>query len=129
MNVLDENIPEAQRQLLRSWRIRVSQIGQDIGHQGMQDLNQVIPLLHSLRRPVLFTRDLGLFDRRLCHHNYAIVCLAVSAQEAASFIRRFLRQKSLNATAKRIGKVFRVSEVGIRYWQLLAEEPVEIEWD
>ncbi len=79
MNILDENIPESQRQLLRGWRIRVKQTGQDIGEQGMKDRQQIIPLLQALRRPVLFTRDLGFFDRRLCHRGYGIVCLAVGA--------------------------------------------------
>ena len=84
MNILDENIPEAQRQLLEGRRIRVKQVGQDIGRQGMKDKEQIIPLLRSLGRPVLFTRDLGLFERRLCHRSYGIVCLAVGADEAAS---------------------------------------------
>lgn len=37
MNILDENIPEGQRQLLRSWRIQTKQIVHDIGRQGMKD--------------------------------------------------------------------------------------------
>lgn len=31
MNVLDENIPENQRQLLRSWGISIRQIGLELG--------------------------------------------------------------------------------------------------
>ena len=31
MNILDENIPEDQRQLLRGWRIRARQVGHDVG--------------------------------------------------------------------------------------------------
>ena len=34
MNLLDENIPEHQRQLLRGWRISVRQIGVDVGDKG-----------------------------------------------------------------------------------------------
>jgi hypothetical protein len=49
MNLLDENIPESQRQLLRSWRIRVKQIGVDIGRQGMKDQEDIVPLLQSRR--------------------------------------------------------------------------------
>lgn len=45
MNILDENIPESQRQLLRSWRIRVRQIGYEVGRQGMKD-ERIIP--HTL---------------------------------------------------------------------------------
>ena len=45
MNILDENIPESQRQLLRSWRIRVRQIGHEIGSPGMKD-EEIISRLH-----------------------------------------------------------------------------------
>ena len=38
MNILDENIPESQRQLLRSWRIRTQQIGHELGRRGMKKL-------------------------------------------------------------------------------------------
>lgn len=41
MNILDENILEAQRLLLKNWRIRVKQIGQDIGQQGMKDFDAI----------------------------------------------------------------------------------------
>ena len=37
MNILDENIIASQRQLLRSWRIRVRQIGYDIAQKGISD--------------------------------------------------------------------------------------------
>ena len=36
------------------------QIGVELGHKGMQD-EEVIPFLLTLRRPTLFTRDLGLY--------------------------------------------------------------------
>jgi len=48
MNILDENINESQRQLLRSWRIRVRQIGVDVSHKGIQD-DEIIPFLLTLR--------------------------------------------------------------------------------
>ncbi len=93
MNVLDENILESQRQWLRSWRIPVRQIGHELGHKGMLD-EQLIPLLLTLRRPTLFTRDLGFYRRTLCHARYGVVVLAVGQYEAAHFIRRFLRQRA-----------------------------------
>ena len=49
MNLLDENIPEHQRQLLRSWRIPVRQIGLDVGHKGLSD-DAILVLLHRLPR-------------------------------------------------------------------------------
>jgi hypothetical protein len=50
MNLLDENIPEHQRQLLRSWRIPVRQIGQDVGRKGLSD-DAIISQLHQLSLP------------------------------------------------------------------------------
>ena len=44
MNLLDENIPKDQRLLLEGWRIRIRQIGFNIGQAGMQDA-EIIPLL------------------------------------------------------------------------------------
>lgn len=38
MNVLDENILESQRQLLRGWRVPVRQIGHELAHKGLPDL-------------------------------------------------------------------------------------------
>jgi len=35
VNILDENIPSSQRQLLLGWRIPVHQIGHDVGRKGM----------------------------------------------------------------------------------------------
>ena len=65
MNVLDENIIESQRQLLRSWRIRAKQIGHEIGRAGMKD-DEIIPLLQRTRRVTFFTRDSGFYQPRNC---------------------------------------------------------------
>ena len=46
MNVLDENIRGDQRRLLEGWRIRVRQIGHDIGLPGMAD-EEILSLLHQ----------------------------------------------------------------------------------
>lgn len=56
MNILDENIPDSQLQLLRSWRIRVRRIGHGVGRQGMKH-EEIIPLLHRLGAVTFFTRD------------------------------------------------------------------------
>ena len=56
MIVLDENIPESQRALLRRKRVALRQIGVDLGGQGMKD-DETIALLHNLNRPTFFTLD------------------------------------------------------------------------
>jgi hypothetical protein len=53
MNLLDENILASQRELLRSWRIAIRQIGIDF---------QIISLLRQHPRTTFFTRDLGFYD-------------------------------------------------------------------
>ena len=65
MNVLDENIFELHRQQLEAWSIRVRQVGVDIGKLGMDDREEIIPLLHGLRRPTFFTRDKDFYHRWL----------------------------------------------------------------
>lgn len=127
MNILDENIPASQRQMLRSWRIRVRQIGYDLGRKGIQD-DEIIPFLHAQRRPTFFTRDLGFYEHGLCHSRYCLVSLAVGREEAAFFVRRVLRHPEFNTQAKRMGTVIRASGTGLRVWRLHAEEESFLEW-
>lgn len=127
MILLDENFPESQHQLLRSWRIRPQQIGYEIGRKGMQD-EEIIPFLHQLRRPTFFTLDDDFDRRELCHAGYCLVFINTGQYEAASFVRRVLRHKQFNTQAKRMGAVMRVSHTGIIVWYLHAEEEVSVEW-
>jgi hypothetical protein len=117
MNVLDENIPILVRQVLRNWGISARQIGRDVAYRGLADA-AIIPLLHDLSRPTFFTRDEGFYERRLCHAAYCLVYLAVPDEEAASFVRRFLRHPSFTTHAQRRGTVVRVSHSSIRLWRL-----------
>jgi hypothetical protein len=127
MNLLDENISDDQRQLLRSWGVITRQIGQDIGRKGLLD-DAIIPLLHQLPRPTFFTRDDG-FDRpTLCHRTYCLVYLAVGENEAASFVRRFLRHPAFATFAQRRGTVARVGHTGVHFWRLHHASGEEIPW-
>ena len=127
MNILDENIPDSQRQLLRSWGIRIHQVGNEVGYQGIKD-EDIIPLLHQSRTVTFFTRDLGFYRHNLCHTNYCLVCLAVGQYEAASFIRRFLRHSEFNTRAKRMGKVVRITHIGLQIRQLNVEKEKVLKW-
>ncbi len=127
MNVLDENIIESQRQLLRSWRIRAKQIGHEIGRAGMKD-DEIIPLLQRTRRVTFFTRDSGFYQPRNCSSNYSVVCLAVGQQEVAVFVRDILRHPQLDTQAKRMGRVIRANQTGIRVWKTSAEHEIHLDW-
>jgi hypothetical protein len=82
VNVLDENILESQRQLLRSWKISVRQIGVELGRKGMAD-EEILPFLLTLSKPTFFTRDLGFANAESCHARRCLVVLAIGQYEAA----------------------------------------------
>lgn len=127
MNILDENIPKNQRELLISWRVSIRQIGYDTGRKGIQD-DEIIPLLHQLRRPTFFTRDSDFFDRRLCHQRYCLVYMAVDKYEASLFVRRVLHHPELDTQAKRMGMVIRVSSRGLSLYRLRTGKLTFLDW-
>ena len=127
MNILDEQVMESQRQLLRSWRIPIRQIGHDIGRKGMKD-QEIIPFLLQLPRPTFFTLDFDFSKRELCHRNYAIVCMEVRKHEAAVFVRRLLRHPEFNTIVKRLGKVVCLSHIDISVWSLHVEQQRHVQW-
>lgn len=127
MNILDENIGETQRLILRTHGIHIHQIGYDVGHKGMDD-EQIIPFLHSLRDSSFFTRDEDFGIRRLCHPRYCLVCLLVEEDDVAKFVMRVLRHPQLNTKAKRMGTVVRVSYEGMGIWRRNAERVIYIYW-
>lgn len=127
MNLLDENFPRDQRQFLRDWRVRVRHFGYEIGERGTDD-EGIIPFLHQLKNTTWFTLDQGFYRPSLRHSNYCIVVLPPHEEEAASFVRRFLRQPDLNTVRKRMGAVIRVSRARIRRWRLGIDAEESLEW-
>ena len=116
MNLLDENFPEDQLPLLKHWRIRVRRIGTDVARFGAKDTD-IIPALHRVGRVTFFTQDEDFFDSALCHPAYCLVWLDVRADDAAWYLRRFLKHERFNTVAKRRGLVARAHHDGIHYWQ------------
>jgi len=128
MNVLDENIVLAERERLIAWKIHFRRIGDAIGRRGMEDREEIIPLLHTLRRPTFFTRDHDFYKPDLRHPGYCLVLLDVAFDEAAEYTRRFLRHKAFRTQAQRVGKVIRVRHGGISYWQVKLEAERALSW-
>lgn len=128
MIILDENIPESQWQLLRSWRIRALLIGRDISEKGIKDENLAAFLIQQ-PRPTFFTRDEGFYDKKLCHARYCLVYLAVRPNESASFARRLLRHPLLKTRAQRLGAVIRVSSAGLQMWRLRESREIFLSWN
>jgi len=126
--VLDENIIASQCEKLRARHVPFRQIGHDLGHQGMDDKEEIVPLLHRLPLPSFFTRDPDFYYRALCHDRYCLVVLTVHKDEAADYIRRYLRHPKFDTHAKRKGCVMRVSPREIVYWKRGREEEEAAEW-
>ncbi len=128
MIILDENIPESQWQLLRSWRLRALLIGRDLSEKGIKD-DRLTKFLREQNRPTFFSRDEGFYDRRLCHAGYCLVYLAVRPNESALFVRRLLRSPHFKVRAQRLGAVIRVSSAGLQLWRLREARETTLAWD
>ncbi|MGH9936623.1 MAG: hypothetical protein ACREAM_10285 [Blastocatellia bacterium] len=94
----------------------------------MDDREEIIPLLHGLRRPTFFTRDHDFYHPWLRHPGYCLVYLEINPDETARFIRRFLRHRMFRTQAQRMGNVVRVHEDGINFWRLGAGAAQETSW-
>ena len=89
---------------------------------------EILTLLHRLRRPTFFTCDEHFYVRHLCHARYCLVHLAVAKDEVAPFVRRLLRHREFDTIAKRMGTVVRVSHVDLTVWRLHAEQAIHVAW-
>lgn len=118
MNILDEDISRSQCQQLAAWKIHFQKIGVGIGRAGMKDREELLPLLHRLKRPTFFTLDHGFYHPTLLHQGYALVFLDVWDDEAAEYIRRFLRYPEFRTQSQRMGKIVRVRHSDVSYWQI-----------
>jgi hypothetical protein len=127
MNILDENIPESQRALLRRRRIVLRQIGRDLGRKGMKD-DEIIPLLLQLDRSTFFTLDSDFYARRLGHERYCLVHLEVEEEMVADYVRRLLRHRELDTKAKRMGRLIRVLPTGLTLWRIHQEQETHLSW-
>lgn len=127
MNILDENILKDQRDLLLKWGVKIRQIGYEVSRKGIQD-EDIIPWLLQLRRPTFFTLDSDFYEQSLCHQQYCLVCLDVKQDEAAVFVRRLLRHRKFNTQAKRMGKVIRLSAVGLSVWETHGQKESDFAW-
>lgn len=127
MNLLDENFPDDQRGILVRWRLPHRQVGRDVAWFGAQD-SDLVPLLHHLRGVTFFTLDEDFFKHRLCHRAYCLVWLDVLADDAAEYLRRFVRHPRFRTQNQRMSVVARVHHDGIVFWHLGGSGPQRLWW-
>ena len=128
MNQLDENFPQDQQPLLQQWRIPYRRIGLEVAQAGIKD-GHIIPLLHRLRHVTFFTQDEDFYERNLCHQAYCLVWLDVKADDAAAYVRRFLRHPAFDTKAKRMAVVARAYSKGVQYWHARKRGMTSVRWD
>jgi hypothetical protein len=127
VNVLDENILESQRQLLRSWRVPVRQIGVELARKGLLD-EEILPFLLQLSNPTFFTRDKGFANADLCHLKRCLVILEIGQHEVAHFVRQLLQHPNFDTQAKRMGAVVRVMSTGLVFMRRNSKRETRIPW-
>ena len=128
MNVLDENIPRDQADLLLQWGVRFRSISRDLGYQGIDD-DDIRPLLLRLKKPTLLTRDQDFFRRDFAHPRYCLVWFDVVVEETAFYIQRFLKHPFFRTNAQKLGKIIRVQPRHVECWTKNAERWVAIQWE
>jgi hypothetical protein len=52
----------------------------------------------------------------------------VNQYEVASFVRRFLKHPDFNTKLKRMGKIIRLTHVGLNVWERHAEKEEDVRW-
>jgi hypothetical protein len=126
--LLDENVFEEQRVKLIRWHFRIKQIGFNIGAKGMDDREDIVPLLHALPKPTFFTSDLGFYDRKFCHHRHCIVIFRVNRHEVAEYIRQFLKHPDFNTHRKRMGWVVEIQKTNIKGMRVGRTDEFKFTW-
>lgn len=127
MNLLDENFPDDQRDLLRKFGVAVRQIGREVGRFGLSD-EEIYSLLHRLRSVTFLTHDRDFSGVESCYHGYCLVWLGVKQDLLAEYARRVLRHPEFNTTAKRMGKVLTVGASGMTVFQRHQRSPHKVDW-
>ncbi len=99
---------------------------------GEQILDDRIPeILLTLNRPTFLTIDQGFWSANWCHPNYAILFFALSRQDEdqlPGLLLDLLRLPPFRNRAERMGKVVRVGQTSIQYWEFGSDKLQELTW-
>ncbi len=127
MILLDENTPRSQREILEARRLPVRKVGWNWGREGMSD-EEVLAALRRMRNVTFVTSDAGLYRRRYCHPSYCLLLVSAPAELVATYAVRLLRHPAFRTHALRMGKVVRVHQKGIAYWERNSAREIEVAW-
>ena len=128
MLLLDEHMLTKQLEKLLRWHLPAKKIGRGVGIKGMDDRNQIIPMLHRLSKTTFFTHDLGFYEKKFCHPRFCIIILRVDRYEAAEYVRRFLKHPKFDTHNKRMGWVVEVHKSIIKGMRVGKTEEIKFTW-
>jgi hypothetical protein len=128
MNILDENFPTDQREILARWRIPVRQVGRELAAAGTSDEN-LLTLLHSLRRVTFFTHDEDFFRADWSHSKYCLVWLDADPDRLAQLVRAFLRHRHFKTWKSRAGLIVRAHPNGLEIFSIHQRHLRHVDWD
>ncbi len=129
--VVDEHIAHSKvTDPLKNW-ITAEQIGFELRQaKGLSD-EQIIPLLHRLKRRTFVTIDSDFYNPKLCNDAYCLIYFHVSSTQQAQIpdlLRRLFRIEGFRSIRERMGKVVWVSPEGIRYYQRHFQDEQHLGW-
>lgn len=82
--------------------------------------DRVPEILLSCHEPTFVTIDAGFWKPKLCHSGYCIVYAEVDSrrqQAIPELLRRLFRHPRFKSHALRMGKVIRLTQAGVSYWE------------
>jgi hypothetical protein len=91
--------------------------------------DRVPEILRTLRTPTFVTIDHGFWNRRLCHPGYCILYLDLAKDEQErlpGLVRRLFRLPEFRTRAVRMGKVARIRQATVSYWEAGARKVLSL---
>lgn len=118
--VLDEHLGRTEVLVpLQKW-ITATKIEDLVGDEILKD-DRILQFLRQRKHPTFLTLDEDFFHRRLCDQRYCLIYCVVPRQQQHRLpvtLRRVFRLPEFSTKAARMGKVIRVHEQDIDFWQV-----------
>lgn len=118
--VLDEHLGRTEVLItLQKW-ITATKIEDLVGDEILKD-DRILQFLRQRKHPTFITLDDDFFHRRLCDRRYCLIYCVVPRQQQHRIpviLRRLFRLPEFSSKAARMGKVIRVHEKDIDFWQV-----------
>lgn len=122
--VLDEHLGRTEvLEPLQQW-ITATKIEDLAPDETLKD-DRILQILHNHKQPTFLTLDAGFFQKRRADRRYCLIHFVVPRQQQNRIpilLRQLLRLAEFKTKAARMGKVMRVSERRVEFWQVRDEK-------